>query len=425
MVAGHFARRSAACSVEANFHQAKGRNAVTVSWDIYLALSAAMFLEYAIWGAWAPVLAARLLGPLQMSGKQTGWIYATLPLACIYAPLVSGALADAYFPIKWILAVCQLLTGIFLLLAANIRTFWPLLGIMLLQSTFYAATLPLVNAILFANIKDPGTQALVFLWAPVAWALIGYVLTAWRWVFKTEKEGRDCLIFGGVLALVMAVVCAVFLPTNQPTGTGEIPIIGALAKLQDFDFALFFVVSLAAAGMMQFYFLGSARFMQDIGIGAQNVPGIMAIAQAVQALATWFLLGVVVRPEVLGYKWTLVVGLLCWLILYLVYLLGQPRVLIAVIQAFHGLAYVFFMIAGQMYANAVAEESIRSSMQALIFMATTGVGLFLGTQLAGLVMDLSKVEDRFNWRRVWTVPAIILAVCFLAMAVVFRGQAAG
>ncbi len=38
----------------------------------YIALSVVMFLEYAIWGAWAPVLAARLLGPMKMTGKQTG-----------------------------------------------------------------------------------------------------------------------------------------------------------------------------------------------------------------------------------------------------------------------------------------------------------------------------------------------------------------
>jgi MFS family permease len=43
-----------------------------------------------------PVLAARLLGPLKMSGKQTGWIYATFPLACIISPLISGLLADKY-----------------------------------------------------------------------------------------------------------------------------------------------------------------------------------------------------------------------------------------------------------------------------------------------------------------------------------------
>ena len=52
-----------------------------MEWKLYFALSFAMFMEYAIWGAWFPVLAARLFGPLKMTGKQTGRIYATLPLA--------------------------------------------------------------------------------------------------------------------------------------------------------------------------------------------------------------------------------------------------------------------------------------------------------------------------------------------------------
>ncbi len=393
---------------------------MSISFDLYLALSVAMFLEYAIWGAWAPVLAARLLGPLNFSGKQAGWIYATLPLACLYAPLVAGQIADSYVPIKWILAACQLLAGILLLLAANVRTFGPLFLVMLLHSTFYAATLPLVNAILFDQVKDAATQGLVFLWAPVAWALVGYFLTGWRWVFKTEKEGRDCLILAGILALVMAAGCALLLPTNEPARTGEIPIVKALARLGEFDFLLFVVVSIFAAGMMQFYFLGSARFMQDIGIAPKNVSGIMGIAQAVQALATFFLMGRFI--EVLGHKWTLVIGLGCWLILYLAYLASRPVALIVIIQAFHGLAYVFFMIVGQIYANAVAGPEIISSMQALIFAATTGVGLFVGTQLAGWVMDRARTEAGFQWRQVWTVPAVILAICLVLLAVVFRGQ---
>ena len=31
-----------------------------MSWNTYIALSLVMFFEYAVWGAWAPVLAARL-----------------------------------------------------------------------------------------------------------------------------------------------------------------------------------------------------------------------------------------------------------------------------------------------------------------------------------------------------------------------------
>src|SRR5512136_2439472 len=93
---------------------------------LYLQLSALMFLEYAVWGAWMPVLAARLLGPLQMNGKQTGWIYATLPLASMVSPLLAGQLADRYVDTGWILAVCHGAGAALLLMASRTSKFKPL-----------------------------------------------------------------------------------------------------------------------------------------------------------------------------------------------------------------------------------------------------------------------------------------------------------
>ena len=48
-------------------------------------LGAMMFLEYAIWGAWAPVLSAYLMDTLHFSGIQVGFIYGLLPIATIIA----------------------------------------------------------------------------------------------------------------------------------------------------------------------------------------------------------------------------------------------------------------------------------------------------------------------------------------------------
>ena len=84
-----------------------------------------MFMEYAVWGAWMPVLAARLMGPMQLTGKQTGWIYATLPLACMISPLIAGPLADKYIDTGWILAFCHGLGTILLFLAARTNKFSP------------------------------------------------------------------------------------------------------------------------------------------------------------------------------------------------------------------------------------------------------------------------------------------------------------
>jgi MFS family permease len=377
-----------------------------------------MGLEYAVWGAWMPVLAVRLLGPLKFSGKQTGWIYATLPLACIISPLIAGQLADKWLNAEWILAAAHLAGAVLLAVAAVQTRFAALFIIMFLYSVFYAATLPLVNAVLFANVAEVGSPGRVFMWAPVAWAIAGYFLTGWRWVFRTAEKGRDCLFLAAVLSLIMAA-SSLTLPATPPGGAGEAPIFKAMAMLRETDFLVFMIASLVVTGLMQFYFLASARFMTDIGIPAKNVPATMAIAQAVQAVATFYLLDRFISN--FGFKWTLVIGAGCWLLLYIVYVLSKSRLLTIVAQSLHGFAYVLFIIAGQMFANIASPPEILSSVQALLFAATTGVGLFFGTQFAGVVMDACKRQDKFNWRAIFLVPAAIMLISIVVIAALFKG----
>ena len=177
-----------------------------MSFQMYFLLSLMMFLEYAIWGAWAPVLAARLLGPLKFTGKQTAWIYTTIPLACIISPLIAGQLADKWLNTEWILVVTHLVGAALLFVAASRTTFKGLFVVMLFYSLCYAATLPLVNSLMFSHLTDAETQSpAIFIWAPVAWALVGYFLTGWRWKFRTGDKGRDCLYLAAILSLIMGV----------------------------------------------------------------------------------------------------------------------------------------------------------------------------------------------------------------------------
>jgi NHS family xanthosine MFS transporter len=390
---------------------------------LYLALSFAMFMEYAVWAAWMPVLAARLLGPLKMTGKQTGWIYATFPIACIFMPLVSGQLADKYVNTEIILAVAHLFGAILMFVAARKTTFKSLLVVMLLYSLCYAATLPLVNSIMFHHLAknnlDPGVHSTwIFIWAPVAWALIGWSLTGWRWIFKTGEQGRDCLYLAAILSVVMGVGCF-FLPDTPPAGSGTAPILQAMEMFKDSNFLIFIVVSMIFFALMQFYFLGTAPFMQDMGIPSKNVPASMGIAQAVQAIATVVLM--VRLLGAIGTKWTLIVGATCWFILYVAYIRQKPRWIIVACQPFHGLAYVLFVIVGQIFANNLASDEIRGSVQSLLFAATTGVGLFLGTQFAGFVMDKFRQEGKFNWRAIFLMPCTIALVCIIVFMLSFKG----
>lgn len=387
-----------------------------MSWSTYLAVSAMFFMEFAVWGAWMPVLAARLLGPLKMSGQQTGWIYATFPLASMLSPLIFGQLADKWVDAGWILVGCHLVGALLMFVVARLERFWPLFVAMFLYSMAYTATLPLAQAMVFrhAAAKAPN----VFIWAPVAWALVGYFLTGWRQV-KGTGGGNDCLYLAGILSLVMAAVC-LLLPETRPQGAQGQPMVEALAMLKNGQYLTFMLVSLAVSGMMQFYFLGSSQFMQEAGISSKNVPGAMAMAQAVQAIATLAALGVVYNH--LGAKWTLAAGSASWTLLYVAYMVGRPRWLIVSAQGLHGLAYVLFIMGGWTFVDQAAPEAIRGSAQALINLVTMGIGLFLGTQLAGITMQRATEAGRIQWRRVWIVPLSVALAGSLVLATAFNEQ---
>ena len=373
--------------------------------EMYVKLSLLMFFEFAIWGAWCPVLAARLLGPLKMSGKQTGWIYAALPLASMISPPIAGYFADNVVDARWLLLGCHLIGAVLLFMAAKIEKFGPLFFVMLLYSLLFGASLPLVNTVMFRNLGDIDVTK-IFIWAPVAWAAIGYVLTFSRNMKSKEGDGSDCLKLAALMSVIMIVVCAI-----QPQTVPQVSesTVALSDSFKDMSLVMFIVLSAAIAGMMQFYFLGTAQFMQDKGISSKYVPGAMALAQVTQAVATLLLLGLFFF-SVPGPKWTLVIGAASWLVLFGVYTFLPKSVMIILAQPFHGFAYVFFIIAGQMFINEAVDPSLVASGQALIMWATNGIGLFLGTQLAGIVMDKNSVDGKFNWRGVFIVPFAIVLV---------------
>ena len=385
---------------------------------MYLLLSSMMFLEYAVWGAWAPVLAARLLGPLKMNGKQTGWIYGTIPLACLVSPLIAGQIADQWIASKWILVFAHFAGAALLFAASKKEKFGPLFVVMGLYALLYSATLPLVNSLMFANLTDAATQSpKIFIWAPIGWVLVGLILTGWR-KFKGTGDGSDCLKFAAILSALMGV-CCFFQPIVAPAGnTGSsLAFLDAFSMLKDSNILIFFIVSFIATTQLQFYFLCTAQFLGDIGAKSKNIPALMAIAQAAQIAATVWVLPVLLG---VGYKWTLAVGVLSWLILYLIYSVEKPKFLVYGSMIFHGIAYVTFIIGGQIYINSVADTTIVSSAQSLLFMATVGLGFFLGTQFTGVVMDKFSVDGKFQWRKIFIVPCGVLLACALAFIIFFK-----
>ena len=135
-----------------------------MSWSLRIRLSAMMFLEFAIWGAWTPVLYPHLkamgFGPFQ-----TTWIFSALWLACIVAPFIGGQIVDRWFPTQWFLAAVHLVGGLLLLLMTQQASFPGLMTIMLLYSLLYAPTLALTASLCFHHLTDAAERS----WSRPPW----------------------------------------------------------------------------------------------------------------------------------------------------------------------------------------------------------------------------------------------------------------
>jgi nucleoside transporter len=390
-----------------------------MSTELYIRLSLMMFLQFAVWGAWSPVLAARLLGPLKMSGKQTGWIYGTIYLGCIISPLIGGLIVDLWVPTQFFLAGAHLIGGVLLLLAARKTTFRGLFVVMSLYALAFAPTLALVQSLMFSHLTKPSEQAFgVSVWGVVSWVLVGWLLTMWRRTRGTGT-GSDCLVLAGILSLVMGAYC-ITLPNTPPQAVD--PLTKALSMLRDPNFLVFLLVSFVVATQLQFYFLGTARYLGDLGVPDRNVPAVMTLAQAAQVIASAFM---AVRGEYVlrefGFRWTLAAGIVFWLLMYLAYARMKPRGMVLGSQALHGIAYAFFIGVGFVYVQQVAPKDILGSAMGLYTVVLFGFGLFFGTQITGVAMDRFGKGGSFRWRPIFLVPCLLLLASAAVFLALFRG----
>lgn len=392
-----------------------------MNWQLYLGLSVMMFLEFAIWGAWAPVLASHLVGDLKFSGKQTGWIYATLWLGCIVSPFIGSQIADRWLATEYFLAAVHLIGGVVLLFAARKTNFWPLFGLMSLYSLLYAPTLALVNSLMFTHLTDPSTQAGgIRVWGTIGWIVAGVAVTFLRHSGKFKVKGSDVLTLAGYLSIVMGVFCF-FLPHTPPPKEPGNPLafLEAFKMLSDTNFLIFLIISFVVTTELQFYYVPTAPFLEDIGVKSKNVSAVMTLAQVAEMVAMVVLLPILL-PK-LGFRWTLVIGVIAWPLRYIIFAAMRPLWLVISSLTFHGLGYTFFFFVGQMYVDKVAPPDIRASAQALIAVVTLGLGNFIGTQITGITMDFFKKDGKFQWRPIFLVPCALTIACAIAFVLFFKG----
>ena len=396
----------------------------TTARKVYLKLSAMMFLQFFIWGSWFVTLGAYLGGALTANGMQIGAAFSTQSWGAIIAPFFIGLVADRYFSAQKVLAALHLSGAILMYWLYRATAFIDFYPVLLLYMVCYMPTLALVNSISFRQLTDTAGQfSKIRVWGTVGWIAAGLAIS---YVFSWDSAAgvasgalRNTFLLGAASSLLLSVF-SLFLPPTPPVPSGTAKSLGemlgldAIGLFKDWNFALFFVLSILICIPLAFYYQHASPFLLELGV--ENATGKMTLGQVSEV---GFMLLLPFYLGRFGIKFTLLIGMLAWVVRYLLFAFGDADGRLAMLIlgiALHGVCYDFFFVAGQIYTDSKAGEHHRSSVQGLITLATYGVGMLIGFILAGYVADHYGGDTLQKWQSIWLFPALFatgVSVLFL------------
>jgi nucleoside transporter len=380
-------------------------------------LMAMMFLLYFIWGSWYGQMSKYLFTALGATGAQVGNAYAAFSIAQIIAPFFVGMIADRYFAAQKVLGVLSLAGAALLFVLTGVddpdNFFW----IILAYCISFAPMMSLTTSIAMQQVTNSEKDfPAIRVMGTVSWIVVSNIIGYYGF-------GDDVMIFKiSMVASAFLGVYSFFLPDTPPkpsTKTSFSDILGldAFKLFKDRSFAIFFISSLLICIPLSFYYAMANPSLTDSGM--TNVENKMSLGQASEVV---FMLLIPLAFTRLGVKWMLVVGLIAWIIRFIGFGYGDVNSewLLYLAIILHGVCYDFFFVTGQIYTDSKAGEKYRSSAQGLISIATYGIGMGIGSWLAGLVADMYTVNGVKDWTSIWMVPAGIAAVVLVLFVLFFK-----
>ena len=389
-------------------------------------LSIMMFLNYVIWGAWYVTLGTYLTATLKFSGTEAGAVFGTTALACMISPFFVGLIADRFFATEKVLAALHLIGAVFLYAVAQVTSFGAVYALLLLHCLCYFPTIALTNSLTLRQVKNSGSEfPLIRVFATIGWIAIGQTIGR----MGIETSATPFLLAAG--ASVAMAVYSLTLPHTPAAGKGQ-PVtvssllgLDALAMLKRPSFLIFVVASVLACIPLTFYFSFTNAFLNEVGV--VNAAGKMTLGQ-VSEVVMMLLMPLIFRRA--SVKVILMLGLLAWSVRYGLLAYGNAGAgmwMFYVAILLHGICYDFFFMTGQLYTDQEAPAHLRGTAQGLITFLTYGVGMFVGSLLAGGALDyfsttVGTTVTR-NWTGFWMSSAFGAFVILLLITVFFRSNA--
>lgn len=394
-------------------------------------LSAMMFLQFFIWGAWYTTIAVYMTQ--QGMGTLTHWPFTVNPAAAIVAPFFLGFIADRYFATEKVLGTLHLLGGVVMFMVPQ-ATGSPRLfiGLLLLYNLFYMPTLGLANSLAFHNIQDQEKQfPLIRVFGTIGWLVAGLFISFVLGRFTASIPEQTALpLYAAAAASVALGFYSFTLPHTPAPAAGQRvslrSIIGldALAQLGSRSFYVFIAASLLLCIPLAAYYNFTQIFLGDAGVS--NIAATQTLAQMSEVV---FMLLMPIFFIRLGVKRMLLAGMAAWVLRYVFFAMAAPSAVFWLIIGgivLHGVCYDFFFVTGQIYVDKKSTPAVRGQAQGFLVLVTYGVGLLIGAQVAGNVYNTFLGDAQGlsldQWSNFWLLPAAFAAAVFLFFTVAFRDR---
>jgi nucleoside transporter len=392
-------------------------------------LSAMMFLQFFIWGAWYTTIAVYMTQ--QGMADKTHWPYTVNPIAAIAAPFFLGLIADRFFPTEKVLGVLHLLGGVVMFLVPQASGNWQaFVLLLLLYNLCYMPTLGLANSLAFHHIQDQEKQfPMIRVFGTIGWIVAGLFISFVLARFVSGVAEQTPLpIYTAATASIVLGLFSFTLPHTPPSARGQAvsvrSIIGldALTQLGSRAFYVFLAASFLLCIPLAAYYNFTQTFLANAGV--KSIAATQTLGQMSEVvfmlLMPWFFIR-------LGVKKMLLVGMAAWVLRYVLFAIAAPSAvfwLIVLGILLHGICYDFFFVTGQIYVDKKSTPAVRGQAQGFLVLVTYGVGMLIGAQVAGNVFNRflagASALTLDQWQRFWLLPAGFAAAVLVFFALLFR-----
>jgi nucleoside transporter len=426
-----------------------------------------MFLQYAIWGAWLPLLWPFLSNVRDLGGDAIGQIFAVGAIGAIIAPFIAGQIADRYFNTEKFLGLSHLLGGVLVWQLATIESFNGILMFSLIYSLIYSPTLSLTNSLAFHHLTDRDADfGKVRVWGTVGWIVVGITIGQWLLYRHTPAQilvdGQvsnaaaivdaqfrgmaDAFRLSAVLGVLMGLYCFTLPATPPDRNQKKNATFAALSEIKRQPLITLFLLAVPVSCIHQFYFVHTAGFLGTLQSGAAESinkifgvggGGLMTIGQ----MSELFVLAAI---PLVAKKWSrkslLGIGLMAYALRMALFAygnelgmalgtkfgteigveIGTAAVLFGV--ALHGLCFGCFIFVAFMVVDEETTSDVRASAQSLFNLVIIGLGIIVGSMIAGRVAVWATTDQILDYTRLFSVPMWAALGCLLLLLIFYPSK---